>query len=330
MSNNSIVNNSQLEDKRDDCSEVTKRIPGVISAAEILATEWPDLDWVIQGLMPTGLSFLAGAPKVGKSWLALQIAKAVSSGESILGHDVTKGKVLYLALEDSGRRLKTRIVKQDWHKDSNVDFMTLPEYLEKIKDLKGDGTAKLGKFIETGKYMLVIIDTLSRALFVDQNDVSDMTACLSPLQATALRLNCAILLIDHHRKLSSKESPDAITDVLGSTAKGGVADTIMGVYKKRGSSKAQFSVTGRDIDETTIDILWEKSTGCWSLPNDKTTPQLDELLAKLEEIGPISNQELAEALRRRPGTVLKQLNQLHEKGLVVHNEDKTWVISEAD
>ena len=104
----------------------------------------------------------------------------------------------------------------------------------------------------------------------------------------------------------------------------------MGVYKKRGSSKAQFSVTGRDIDETTIDILWEKSTGCWSLPNDKTTPQLDELLAKLEEIGPISNQELAEALRRRPGTVLKQLNQLHEKGLVVHNEDKTWVISEAD
>lgn len=307
-----------------------KALPGVISATEILATEWPDLDWVIQGLMPTGLAFLAGAPKVGKSWMALQIGKSVSSGESILGHDVIKGKVLYLALEDSKRRLQTRMIKQEWHEGLNVDFMTLPEYLEQIKDLKGDGSTKLAKLIENGQYKFVIIDTLSRALFVDQNDVSDVTACLSPLQAIALRLNCAILIIDHHRKLNNKESPDAITDVLGSTAKSGVADTIMGVYKKRGSSKAQFSVTGRDIDETTIDILWEKSTGCWSLPNDKPTPQMEELLTMLEEIGPITNQELAVALDRPPGSVLKQLNKLLEKGLVIHSDDKTWRISIAD
>lgn len=305
-------------------------LPRLLTATDILNTEYPDLDWVIKGLLPNGLSFLAGVPKIGKSWFALQIAKSVASGDSLLGCDVIKGKVLYLALEDSGSRLKKRMNKQGWPEGLDVEFMSLKEFSEQINDLKGNGVLNLANRIKNGQYKLVIIDTLSRATSGDQNDVGEMTTILSQIQTIAFSVNCAILFVDHHRKSRDTESPDSIRDILGSTAKGGVADTIMGIYKDRGSTKAKLSVTGRDIDETTFDIIWDKSTGCWSLPNDKPNPQMEEIIITLEESGAISNTLLAKALGRLGGTVHKQLGYLQEKGLVVQNDDKTWEISKAN
>jgi len=44
-------------------------MPGLITADYILATEWPEPDWVIPQILPVGLTTLAGRPKGGKSWL---------------------------------------------------------------------------------------------------------------------------------------------------------------------------------------------------------------------------------------------------------------------
>ena len=51
-----------------------------LSADDILGADWPEPVWAVPGMLPVGFSLLAGAPKIGKSWLALQIAQAVSSG----------------------------------------------------------------------------------------------------------------------------------------------------------------------------------------------------------------------------------------------------------
>ena len=76
--------------------------------AELYATHFPPPAFVVDNLLPHGLTILAGRPKLGKSWLALQIAGAVGSGGEVLGRPVTRGKVLYLALEDTARRLRDR------------------------------------------------------------------------------------------------------------------------------------------------------------------------------------------------------------------------------
>ncbi len=53
---------------------------------------------------------LAGPPKIGKSWLALNIAISVATGTKAFGHfETVKGMVLYLAYEDSERRLNQRL-----------------------------------------------------------------------------------------------------------------------------------------------------------------------------------------------------------------------------
>jgi RecA-family ATPase len=50
---------------------------------------------------------MAGAPKLGKSWLGLGLRIAVAGGGHALGKiAVTQGDVLYLALEDNARRLR--------------------------------------------------------------------------------------------------------------------------------------------------------------------------------------------------------------------------------
>ena len=80
------------------------------SAADLLALTLPEPKWAVAGLLPAGFSVLAGKPKLGKSWLGLDIALAVALGGVALGSiHVSQGDVLYLALEDTTRRLQTRI-----------------------------------------------------------------------------------------------------------------------------------------------------------------------------------------------------------------------------
>ena len=63
------------------------------------------------GVIPEGLFLIAARPKMGKSWLMLNLAVAVAAGGRALGQiSVHGGDVLYLALEDTPRRLHLRLV----------------------------------------------------------------------------------------------------------------------------------------------------------------------------------------------------------------------------
>jgi hypothetical protein len=52
------------------------------SADELMATQFPEMVWLIPGILPEGLTFLGGKRKLGKSWLGLQVALAVGTGEA--------------------------------------------------------------------------------------------------------------------------------------------------------------------------------------------------------------------------------------------------------
>ena len=58
---------------------------------------------IINGLLYPGTYLFVGAPKVGKSFLMAQLAYHVSTGTKLWNYDVSKGSVLYLALEDDFR-----------------------------------------------------------------------------------------------------------------------------------------------------------------------------------------------------------------------------------
>jgi len=73
---------------------------------------FPPIKYIVPGLICEGVVLLAGKPKVGKSWLALDIALAVAADRFCLGdRKPVQGPVLYLALEDGERRMQTRVGK---------------------------------------------------------------------------------------------------------------------------------------------------------------------------------------------------------------------------
>ena len=71
---------------------------------------FPELILAVPGIIIEGLTIMAGKTKTGKSCLALNIAVAASLGGNVLGEiKVDKLPVLYLALEDTLRRLQNRL-----------------------------------------------------------------------------------------------------------------------------------------------------------------------------------------------------------------------------
>jgi len=80
------------------------------SCEEIMTTVYKPIEFVVDGLLAQGLYILAGAPKVGKSWLALDMCLSIAKGEKVLGQETAQGTALYLCLEDSYARIQKQIV----------------------------------------------------------------------------------------------------------------------------------------------------------------------------------------------------------------------------
>jgi len=224
---------------------------------ELLTTTFPEPRWAVPGLIPEGLTVLAGRPKLGKSWLALQMAQAKAIGGRVLDQTVPQGRVLYVALEDTPRRLQDRIASQGW-----------PEGADDCTFLFECDAVTLERHLEHEKPALVVIDTLSRywsAVGYDQNDVTHMTAAMADLHRKAAQDGLAIIGVDHHNQAAGKGDLDAVQDVLGSTGKVAVADCVAGLYRKRGEKDATLAVTGRDVEEREVGLRWDLHTCCWQL-----------------------------------------------------------------
>jgi RecA-family ATPase len=66
----------------------------------------------VPGFLAEGVNLLAGPPKVGKSWLSLDLALSVAAGVPALGSvEVEAGPVLCLALEATPHRFQSRMRK---------------------------------------------------------------------------------------------------------------------------------------------------------------------------------------------------------------------------
>lgn len=297
----------------------------LITADKLLIEDFPEPTWVVPGILPAGLAILAGPPKIGKSWFALQLAKAVGSGGDFLGTNISQGAVLYMALEDHPRRLKKRMISQGWDIGTNVKFFPLGKFWDTIGDLRNGGSDKLAKLLMSEDFQLVVIDTLSRAISGNQKDVGEMTAQLSPIQELAQDRNISVLILDHLRKIWN-DTPNIVDDVLGSRSKVGIADTVMGLYRERGKSGYKLEVTGRDVEESLQELQLDKKTGLWSLAsngNTYTNKQV-KLFSVLCEIAPARLTDLALVTGQNKGTILHQLYDWESEGKVYKDENGLW------
>jgi hypothetical protein len=48
--------------------------PETVTAADLMAEVLPEVRWLVPGILPEGVTFLAGKPKLGKSWMTLGLS----------------------------------------------------------------------------------------------------------------------------------------------------------------------------------------------------------------------------------------------------------------
>lgn len=264
------------------------------TANELQAMEFPPLEFLVEGLITEGLTLLAGKPKMGKSWMALDMAMSVAIGCETLGdRPCRKGTTLYCALEDNPRRLRRRMLhvygdQTNWP----MDF----HFSTQMKKLDDGGLDDLEDWIAEHQPKLIIIDTLAcvRPTSRSKKEYDADYAALSPLQKLAGEHGIAIIVIHHLRKMSGDDPLDMVSGTTGLT---GAVDNVLVLDRK--SDGATLYGRGREMDD--IDIAVELENGFWRILGDTDTVRISserkaiiKILRNVDE--PMGPKDIADTL----------------------------------
>lgn len=214
-------------------------------ARELYDKQLERTQMIVQRMIPCGLTVLAGAPKRGKSWLALALGLSVASGAAFIGQPVVQGSVLYLDLESRQYRVKDRL--------SHLTVGPAPAGLyvaHQAEPLGAKFYQQMEGWLDTVKdARLIIIDTLGRVKpggKRNENAYESDTRQYGELQQWAGKHKIAVIVVHHLRK--TKDSDDWFDKINGSNGLVGAADAVLGLGGKRGEQVSKLMVSGRDID----------------------------------------------------------------------------------
>ncbi len=232
-----------------------------ISTRELMSMNLPEIEWLVEDILPVGLQLIAAPSKIGKSWMMLQLSEALASGGTFLGKQCKQCEVIYFALEDTPSRFKSRLLRLLKGK--------LPQHGNHVRMQVGNLDNGLFEDVESElkahpNTKLLIFDTLQ---FIrgtaKKNEGVYATDCreLKLLKNFADAHGVAMLLVHHLRKMSDSDSFNRIS---GSTGLMGTCDNTYLITKdSRDEDTASFEITGRDICHNVLKIRQDSETSAW-------------------------------------------------------------------
>ena len=237
-----------------------------ITAEDLQNRTYEPTHFLVDELIPEGLHILAGAPKIGKSWLALWLCLCVAQGQPLWNFATTQGEVLYLSLEDSFQRIQTRLFDLTEDAPPTLHFAIMADTLKRGLE------QQIEQFLtEHPTTKLVVIDTLQRvrAAGGDGNLYANDYQDIGLLKQLADKRHIAILLIHHLRKL---HDDDPMNMISGSTGLSGATDSSFVLQKNsRLANIASLHCTGRDIPDRTLKLELGEDDHIWKLLADSKT-----------------------------------------------------------
>ncbi len=287
-----------------------------VTLNDLLNTAYTGKNAIIEDLLYTGTYILAGAPKIGKSFLVAQISYHVSMGIPMWDYQVKQSDVLYLALEDDEFRLQNRMYRM--YGINGTDHLRFATFAKQI----GHGLDEqlefvLRKYPET---RLIIIDTLQKIREVGGESYSYANdyQVISALKAFTDAHNICMLIVHHTRKQPAGDSFDMISGTNGLL---GCADGAFLMQKeKRTDGQATLDIVGRDQQDQRLfltrnqeKLLWEMERAeneLWKQPDAPLLISIDQFLTEERTRWQGSATELAQELQleMQPNALTKQLN----------------------
>ena len=261
--------NDEIEDHHEHLKEIYRRIqrmtdPGylhTLTMTDLFQTTYKSRVPVVEGLLHAGAYILAGAPKIGKSFLAAQIAYHVSTGQDLWGYKVHQGTVLYLALEDDFQRIQNRMFMMYGVNDTpHLHFATAAGKI-------GNGLdEQLENFMrEHPDTKLIIIDTMQkiREAGGEAYSYANDYEIIDKLKQFADKYCICVLTVHHTRK---QPAGDAFEMISGTTGLLGCADgALLMQKKKRTELDATINMAGRDQPDQILYLKKDPQTQIWNL-----------------------------------------------------------------
>lgn len=261
--------NVEINPPEEDLQELYRRMRRMtdphylhtVSMTELYQTTYKSRPPIIDGLLYSGAYILAGAPKIGKSFLVAQLAYHVSTGQKLWEYDVHQGTVLYLALEDDFGRIQNRMFMMYGVEDTDkLHFATVAGKI-------GNGLdEQLENFVrEHPDTKLIIIDTMQKIREAGGEAYSYASdyEVIGVLKRFADRHGVCVLTVHHTRKQPAGDSFEMIS---GTTGLWGCADgSLLMQKKKRTDLTATIDVVGRDQQDQILYLRKDPETQIWQL-----------------------------------------------------------------
>ena len=298
------------------------RLP-IKSAVMIDVTDYPEAKWAVPGLIPDGVTILAGPKSRGKSFIALDFGVAVATGGPALGNiKCDPGAVLYLALEDGERRIKGRVraILQGRLVPSGLDIAT------EWRTLDDGGLDDLETWIiARPDARLIVIDVLAKvkgrpdaARGIYDQDYQT----IGPFHALARKHGIAIVLVHHTNKAGAS---DPVLRISGTMGLSGAADTTLVLSREARDTHGTLDVRGRDVPEREIALQFDRETGCviqlGAADDFRKSEQRRAIIRTLIDGGSMRPTEIAQALGKKPGTIRAGLLKMKSAGEITRLAD---------
>lgn len=266
------------------------------SVSEYLTLKGEDESAIVSNLLPMAGAFnIFGLPKTGKSYLALQLADAISNPaiDSFLGFPVkVHGEVLYLQIDTPRNLWIDRVVELQGKglTFENVYFADRQDCPDVTFDVcNADHHKWLVGQCQERPYLTVVIDTLRECFDDDENDASVMKKVIGKLVAATAP--AAMVLLSHSRKPSREAPSGLMQNGRGSSYVSGRMDALMEVGGGR------LTTQSRTSGEVMIPVMQAGDCGMFSL----SAPLTYEAEKVLHENPEASLREQAKLLQDRLG-----------------------------
>lgn len=293
-------------------------VPALIGSADLSLADIPPLQYLVDDLVPEGLTLLVGKPKLGKSWLALHMAVEVALGGKVLNQLQTQqAEVLYIGLEDGQRRFQQRqLATYRGRQPTNA-----LKFLTDLERMGEGGLPQLRALLDRlPATRFVIIDTWGRfapKVQAKGNTYSADYDDMAQVQQLARDRRIAVIVVHHERK--NQPEPDAymLDSVLGSTALAGAADSIL-IMRQEGHDGRVLHLSSRDTDSRQINFRCDPTDGLWQMLRlPAFSPECQETLDALQLAREATIDDLSLRLKKSKQNIRRHIRVLVEAGQVI-------------
>ena len=284
-------------------------VPLVISAEEFLETEFPEPQWIVEGVVPEGsLCLLSARPKAGKTSLSIQMTVAVASGRLFLMKKTKKVPVLFLSYELNQRQFKKRLLGALEYLGVSPNEIKGNVFLS-FAGRRGVDSLREGVSEIKDRYAvdvkLVFIDTYVLFRDISENARKSKKTIyeIESEYLAGLRDYCedsgvSVVLIYHNRK-KQVIGGDITEEVMGSTGITGGVNNLLVLDRKTGSKEARLTITGHDVWEQEIELTFENGFFRLRSMTDREQEIVELIVNYLRKMGQANQSSIIDYLKRR-------------------------------